>query len=472
MNNLAPVLAQIQEALAVQGEKVKTWTEGALIIVKSDEKGAETAYVRFDSIENVLTPEAHELLAEEDLLVNEGKRVMQRGKTGRFYALGIHLSELRNRVRKAMAEASHVQVLKRRCTQLERELRVARESNASELAMTDLLHSLAEVYAGRGRLVKPVKFNKTKPTKGLSLAGIPTIMCSDWHWGEVVDPAQINYLNEYNLEIANRRADRVFGTAQELLFHHQAGQSYDGVTVILAGDMFSGNIHEELRMTNDQPILECVLGLSEVLARHIVSLAQNFAWVYVPCVPGNHGRIDRKPTAKMAVKDNFDWILYHMVKSHVQGSLGDRCNVEFDISDSLDMRYDLYGTRYLLTHGDQIKGGSGIGGFWPSMFKMTMKKQQREVQSGGRGFDYMVCGHFHKYGAVSNVIVNGSLKGYDEWVYRMNFENEPAIQAMWTTHPEYGIIDRRPLFADGPVRDLRSDAAPVTTYRTGLRAAA
>lgn len=470
MTNLAPVLAQLQEALANQSESGSTWQCGALIVVKTDEKGAETAFIRATALDTVVDQEAQDALTAADLFVDEGRvQTLRAGKSERIKAFGIKLTELNKLVHKTRLEASRAVRLEGQVKTLQRELRIATEATASTDSLEDMKSAILQHYGHKaGATAKPFRFNRTKPSATKALAGIPTLMLSDWHYGEVVDPAQINHLNSYDLSIAEKRGNRVFSTAQELLFHHQSGQSYDGAVVVLAGDMLSGNIHEELRMTNDAPVLECLLSLSKLLARNIAGMAENFEWLYVPCVPGNHGRVGLKPTSKLAVKDNYDWILYHMVAAEVKGMLGDRCNVEFDISDSLDMRYNLYKTRYLLTHGDQIKGGSGAGGFWPTMFETAMKKNQREVTAGREGFDYMLCGHFHTYGAVSNVIVNGSLKGYDEWVYRMNFGIEGPIQALWTTHPEYGIIDRRPIYAAEPeTSDLRALASPVTTFRNG-----
>lgn len=470
MTTLAPVLSQIQEALATQGETRTTWTADALIVLKRIEKGAEIANIRADRSEEILSFEDIQVLASAGLLVDDGALQTVRAGSKRIKVLGIKLTELRQAVMKENLEASRVAVLQSRVKSTERALKQAQDQNATDQAVAALIHDFRTSLGlkAAANFGKAIKFNRTKPRQGQALAGVPTLMLSDWHWGETVHPEQIQYLNEFNLDIARKRADRVFTTALELLFHHQAGQSYDGYTMCMAGDMFSGNIHEELRQTNGLPILEAVMELAQVLVGNIIEASRNFEWVYVPCVVGNHGRIDRKPTAKFAVKDNFDWQLYQIVAGFVQARLGDKCNVRFDISESLDLRYNLYGTRYLMTHGDQIQGGSGIGGFWPSMMKTAMKKQSRLVAAGDSGFDYMLCGHFHKYGAVSNVIVNGSLKGYDEWVYKMNFEHEPPIQALWTTHPDYGIIDRRPIYAEALSSDNTSKAQAVTTFKQGV----
>lgn len=467
-NSLSPILLVLQEAIERQPAGTRSWVDGVQVIEAQDDASREqTWWVRLDAKEPPLSDEQVEALVAAGLIENEGVPIKKRfGRTTQF-ALGVRATQLKKSVRDFEGQASKVQIMERKVKDLERQLKAARDANAADAAMAHLIETMGDAFR-----LKPqdpvIKFNRAKPSKTQALAGVPTLMLSDWHWGETVDPTQIEYLNEFNLAIAGDRADRVFTTALELLFHHQSGMSYDGFVMPLGGDMFSGNIHEELRMTNGAPIHECLLTLADKLAGGIMEVADNFQWVYVPAVVGNHGRIDRKPTAKEAVKDNYDWLLYNFVKKLVQGRMGDKCNVEFDISTALDLNYQLYSTRYLLTHGDQISSGDGVGGFWPSLMKTAHRKQQRSVKGGGTGFDYMVCGHFHKYGSVSNVIVNGSLKGYDEWVYKMNYDFERPIQALWVTHPEHGIISHVPVYADEYTSDEMRNAPPITTS-TALR---
>jgi hypothetical protein len=473
MTNLAPVLAKLREAIATESEAGRTWAKGALIACKADEKGAEIAYLRADAVYSVINEEDQEVLLEKGYLLDEGKlQTVRAGKNDRVKALGIKLGGLQKAVSRSTVESTKVASLQEQNKNLERQLRQAQSANVAEQALADLLNGIREQVARRGisNIGQAVKFNRAKAIRGRALAGIPTLMLSDWHVGEVVDPEQVQHLNEYSLDIAFRRAERVFNTSLELLFHHQAGQSYDGFTLAFAGDMLSGNVHDELRRTNEKPLLECVMDLAHMLVGNIIEVSKNFEWVYVPCVAGNHGRaFDKKPSSKDASKENFDTHLYRIVAALVEAKLKDKCNVQFDISEALDMRYDLYGTGYLLTHGDQIQCSTGNAAFWPSLVDIAVKKQNREVHAKGKGFDYMLCGHFHRYGTVSNVIVNGSLKGYDEWVYRMNYEPAPPVQALWITHPDYGIIEHRPVYADEITPDATSNAQPVTTYRSGLR---
>ena len=471
-NTLAIALATIEDIIAAQGGATTRFEGSAVAVTLTGEQGEEQCFIKTPTYDHV-DDEDVAAMAKAGVLLNDGEVFKKRfGRSKAVFVLGIDMDALRRAVRKEEIATSQAASVQDQNTRLKRELRISRKENESDRAMADLIRTIEEQLL-KGRMPpKPPALvaASMQPKERKALAGIPTLMLSDWHWGEKVTPEQVEGLNKFDLAIANRRADRIFNSSMDLLFHHMSGQHYDGIIVKLGGDMLSGNIHEELRQTNDAPIHECVLTLAEKLTTHLMCIAGQFNWIYVPGVVGNHGRIDRKPTAKNAVMDNYDWLVYELVRQYVTGRMGDKCNVYFDISESLDLAYQVYGTRYLFTHGDQIKGGSGVGGFWPSMMKTAARKQERSVASGGTGFDYMTCGHFHKYGTIENIIVNGSLKGYDEWVYKMNFRYEQPIQALWVTHPTMGIIDHRPVYGDpAPERDMDAPIILVSDQLKSMR---
>jgi hypothetical protein len=450
-NKFAPVLMALQETFASQGGTPRTWDASTLIVEKADEKGSIQWWVDAKKVDTVLDDDAYELLLNEGMLVDDGKlRRIVKGRTAR-QALGVMLDELKSRARKEEQSHSKLLVMQTRTKQLERELKLAREQSAADNAMAALIDQISEHFGGK--VAKPLQLSKLPrltPQKGRALAGVPTLLLSDWHYGEVVDPRQVEGLNEYNIDIAERRAERVFNKTLELLFRHQSGQTYEAAVVPLGGDMTSGNIHDELRITNEAPLLETVLRLMRQLERGLLQFAQNFPGVYVPCVVGNHGRMDKKPSAKNKVKDNYDWLLYKMLEHSVTARLGDQCNVAFAVSPSADLPYSIYGTRYLLTHGDQFKSAGGVGGIFPGLMKTDYRKRKRSMQTGRGGYDRLVMGHWHQYGSLESIIVNGSLKGIDEYAYQMNLGFEPAQQALWMTHPEFGITYHSPILAEEP----------------------
>ncbi len=276
-----------------------------------------------------------------------------------------------------------------------------------------------------------------------SLTGIPTLFLSDWHFDEVVKPQEVNYVNEFNREIAVTRIKHTFQTAIDLTHSYLSKPKYDGVICALGGDMFSGNIHDELAETNEHRILESIMALEELLALGISGLADQFKRVFVPCVVGNHSRLHKKPRYKGKVHDNFEWLLYQMLQKEFKND--DR--VTFLIPDAPDAQWMVYDRTYNLNHGDQFKGGSGIAGVF-SPLMLGMARKQKKQNAIGQPFDVMMNGHWHQYIHTDSLIINGSLKGYDEFANNHNFNHEPPQQALWISHPAKRETFRMPVLCD------------------------
>jgi hypothetical protein len=129
-----------------------------------------------------------------------------------------------------------------------------------------------------------------------------------------------------------------------------------------------------------------------------------------------------------------------MVARHIQDD-----RVTFDIPDSADVRFDVYRTRFLLTHGDQTKGGGGIGGIWPPIKRMV---QQKRTQYAHNPFDVLLCGHWHQLVWGGDFVVNGSLKGFDEYALLSRFPPERPQQALFLVTPDNGITFQAPVFGE------------------------
>jgi hypothetical protein len=282
---------------------------------------------------------------------------------------------------------------------------------------------------------------KTKEKK--RFAGVPTLFASDWHWGEIVDPNQINGVNEYNLTIAQNRARHMIEKAIDLLQNYVANANYPGIVFVLGGDMVSGDIHEELMATNEKEIMPTVLDLFGVLCWCIDTLANEFGQVFVPCVSGNHGRNTHKIRAKGRNFTSFDWLLYQFLSKRFEND----SRVTFHIPDGPDAYYSIFGHKYLLTHGDQFRGGDGVVGALGPIVRGDHRKRSRNSQID-MSYDTMLLGHWHQLIQLERLIVNGSLKGYDEYAYANNFGFEPPRQAMWITHPEHGITFSIPVYVE------------------------
>jgi hypothetical protein len=280
-----------------------------------------------------------------------------------------------------------------------------------------------------------------RPTKSGTNRATLAVMLSDTHFDEVVNPDELDGLNAYNREIALLRLQRWSQNVVKMARHYLAGMEYDGLVLLLGGDIFSGDIHEELAETNEDTTLSSLLYWSEQLAAAIDFFASEFGRVHVAAVMGNHGRTSRKPRAKLRAKTNFDWLLAKMLERYFRSDE----RVSFNVPESADVLVDIYGHGQLMTHGDQVHGGGGIGGIYPPIMRLRARKQQRHLQVGS-SFATLWMGHWHQYLSTPSLIINGSLKGYDEYAMVSNFAYEQPQQALAVVTPERGITIQAPVF--------------------------
>lgn len=357
--------------------------------------------------------------------------------------LGLEYPTLHSRLRTAaragvtpsIGEEEH---LKAKVKRLEAELAAAQKKALTEDTIRRHIIGLRDSVAD----TQPPHWlvSTSKPD---SAPGVPTLFLSDLHWGEVVHPSQINGVNRYNVEIAKKRLRHLADRAVRLLGILSPKMEYPGIVVVLGGDMISGNIHDELTATNEINSMPAVLDLYGELVGFLNAMADHFGKVFVPGVTGNHGRDTHKIWGKDRHHTSFDWLIYQFLAKHFENDK----RITFLIPDGPDAYFKVYNHRYLLTHGDQFRGGDGMIGALGPIIRGDHKKRSRNAQIDME-YDTLLLGHWHQYMHLTRLIVNGSLKGMDEYAYSNNFPFEIPQQALWITHPTHGITFRAPVYVD------------------------
>ena len=331
---------------------------------------------------------------------------------------------------------------------LEVELKQAHSKQLDEQAIRDTIIKLS--YEAHKT---PTPDWAIAPRGSADKHGVPTLFLSDWHWDEVVQPSQINGVNKYNRKIAHERARSTVEAAIHLLKILSPKLDYLGIVVPLGGDIISGNIHDELTTTNEFNTMPTILDVLGVLKWCIGTLVEEFGQVFLPCVTGNHGRNTQKIWHKDRHATSFDWLIYGLLAEHFQADK----RIRFLIPDGPDAYYRIFNHRYLLTHGDQFRGGDGMIGALGPIIRGDHKKRSRNAQIDME-YDTMLLGHWHQLIYLNRLIVNGSLKGMDEYAYSNNFPFEQPQQALWITHPTHGINWSM------PVQPERQRAKPKTAW--------
>lgn len=316
----------------------------------------------------------------------------------------------------------------------------------AEKRVRELEHEEEAITRAGSLRFQPVSISAKEHKAGAP--GFPMTIWSDWHWGEVVRKDETGGTNAFNRRVALARVEGLVDHTIELLRDY-AGRNpeYPGIWVMLGGDMISGSIHEELRETNWGTVEEQALEVGDAIAGALERMADEFGRVFVPCVVGNHGRKAHRPPAKARVRENREYGVYKSLQKHFANDP----RLTFYVPEETDFFFTVYGHRFLLTHGDSlgVKGGDGIIGALGPITRGTIKTAGSERQIG-RDFDTIVMGHWHTYiprSEASRAIVNGTLKGYDE--YARLFLRAPFAkpsQALWLVSPKHGIAAQWPVY--------------------------
>lgn len=253
------------------------------------------------------------------------------------------------------------------------------------------------------------------PKRPKSDAATVVAILSDTHFDESVRQEDVGGVNSYNRDIAEVRLRRWADGVAALPATGPAA-TIGGLVVLWGGDMTVGPIDMARHHESADTHFGTLNHWCEQIVAALTMLADTYGKVHIPVVVGNHGRMTLKKRTHLAARDNLDWMLAHIVRSELKRD--DR--ITWSIDEAPDAAFDIYGHRHLLTHGDQVTGGQGIGGIWPPIMRMVARKQQREAALG-QPFTHLWMGHFHQATFGPSFTVNGSLIGYDGFAASQNF---------------------------------------------------
>lgn len=273
-----------------------------------------------------------------------------------------------------------------------------------------------------------------KPHSGKRTAQELVLLFSDTHAAEVVTSEGTRGINEYNWQIMLERMDRI---RQAILSHKEHfGYEVTRLNVFMLGDMLSGQIHEELMVTNDRTLSEATVQFARDTIAWLELLAEDFPNIHVAGVPGNHPRFAKKTQAKL-IHNNADFIAYKVMEIFLEK----HPQFTFDISTGGYSTQMIAGKwRALLMHGDGIRS-TMPGVPWGGVIRRvtTLEAQFNQAR---QPLDFVFMGHFHTANALDGIhartFVNGSVKGVDEYGLQAFGSGRPAEQTLLSFHPTRG----------------------------------
>lgn len=276
----------------------------------------------------------------------------------------------------------------------------------------------------------------------------PVLHLSDWHFEEIVKPAAVMGLNEYDAAIAARRVYRVIQAFLDWSRTQRAGgNAMPEVVVALNGDFLTGVLHGLERHSSAPNVVRATLACGRLIALALRDLAGHFPAVRVYGTVGNHGRLpdDKKVPTKDPTR-SFDYIAYAFARE----LLRDTKHVTFELPESYGAVYQVGGHTVYQGHGNFVKQQLGIVGYGMRRFVSNLAAN---MGAAGHALRYAFFGHFHQASSAEfagvTAFIGPSLIGTQEYGFLSGGSvNRPAQQA-YIFDRELGHVATENFFGEG-----------------------
>jgi hypothetical protein len=344
----------------------------------------------------------------------------------------------RDPVAEAQARREHVKAL--------REEREELEAVAGERSIRATLETIASAVAKQFDPPPPYR----PPARKNRKPSVETMVqhFSDWHGGEVVKAESVRDFNHFDKNVLRTRATTVAEahlTIKEMM-EAGGGWRFEKLVLALNGDFVSGTIHELEKHGDHENVVWAVYETSMVLAESIRQLAAAYPEVEIFCTSGNHGRLpDARRVQQKEPTRSWDTVVYLFAREHLRLMR----HVKWWIPNSYTAAFEVYGWRFLQTHGHDVKSWNSI----PFYGLNRLVTNINALESGrGTPIHYWLFGHFHTSSslphATGEMHVNGSLIGGTEFSVNALGKADRPQQFMCGVHPEKGLTGKWSLYAE------------------------
>jgi len=270
------------------------------------------------------------------------------------------------------------------------------------------------------------------------------LVLSDSHGDQEILGKRVQSLEEYNFDVACRRAERIVDTTISHLIDNLKGYTFERLYIAGLGDYVNGEIHSALEHSKWKNAMKNAMGMGELMAMMITDLSRYFPEIVFCSVSGNHGRKSIKKDYRGA-QDNWDYLVGMHTATRLK-PLIEEGRVKIHIPDSWSMGLSVYNWNFVLNHGDDIKS-------WNSLPWYGIERKTRRLNAigsiTGKMPNYFLFGHFHNMATqqhtTGETLINGSWNATDEFALEgLGAYSEP-FQWLFGIHPKYGITWRLPV---------------------------
>lgn len=344
------------------------------------------------------------------------------------------------------ADPAEVVHLKRRINRLENEASSLRKQVKHSGEHANLVDDVADLLQPvLDRMVAP----PYAPPPRLKRHADPVTLVwhlTDLHFGEIVDPATVQGVNEYTPDIAAMRVQHTLDIIRKVAEDRRGG--VNKIVVAVNGDTIGGAIHPESTEYAFGVSIQTVAA-AELLAQVGVELAHTFDEVEFLGTVGNHPRSQTKqPTGRALVETSWEYLIHR----HAKALMRDLANVEYKIASGYVLDTYIGPSRWAFSHGDAARGGGGQLGI-PAYGLKKQHDAAREWSlvlaeltdlTAASVVKHSRYGHFHTlfqwHAGHADIALAPSPKGPDTYVMHTLGKYSPPMFLLEIVHPEHDLI--------------------------------
>ena len=225
---------------------------------------------------------------------------------------------------------------------------------------------------------------------------------TDVHTGIFID----NFKNHFDEDILKKRIEKYTSKIIEIQELHKAENCY-----IIASELISGLIHNNLRLQNNLDLMEQFKLVSLLIATMIKELVSHFNEIYVYTVEGNHSRIVAKKEDSLQ-GENMDILFPFYLEAKLQNYPSVHIE-ENTICQDIAI-FNVRGNNVFASHGDKDAPSSVV---------------QNYTMMFGVKPNLVYLGHRHTNGMTTvydtKVIESGCVSGTDQYALSIRKCNRP-----------------------------------------------
>lgn len=248
----------------------------------------------------------------------------------------------------------------------------------------------------------PLEYDAEAHSSEIQGATTLVVPLSDIHCGIQID----NFWNKYDEDILRQMLNYYLTQIETIAKRHSCED-----VVVLATELISGQIHNNLRLQNNQDLIDQFLTVTDYVCDFLRVLSLKFNKVLFYVAPGNHGRINPKKEDSLE-HENMDNLVIPFVKSRLQLYQNVYC-----CSNEIDpgiVTLTVEGQKLVFVHGDKDSMNTA---------KNNMTKLLGYIP------DIILLGHrhfcAHTTEGATTIIQSGSMVGTDEYAVSNRLIGQP-----------------------------------------------